>query len=96
MDNISSITGSTNNPVPPVTPRVRGRRSERVGSASQDSIELSSAARDLQRAEEAARASGELRFDVVSRLRSAVNGGNYRIDPQAVAQAMVNKGEQAE
>jgi flagellar biosynthesis anti-sigma factor FlgM len=96
MDNISSITGSTNNPAPPVNARVRGRRTEHVASPPQDSIELSSAARDLQRAEEAARASGDLRFDVVSRLRSAVNGGTYRIDPQAVAQAMVNKGEQAE
>ena len=96
MDNISSISGSTNNPVRPVRQRTRSAETQHVGATSQDSIEVSSAARELQRAEEAARASGDLRFDVVSRLRSAVNDGTYRVDAHAIAQAMVAKGESAE
>jgi anti-sigma28 factor (negative regulator of flagellin synthesis) len=56
---------------------------------------VSALARDLASAEAATGGAGELRFDLVSRLRAEVRGGSYRLDAQALARAMVERGEQA-
>lgn len=98
---ISNISASKAGAVPPASPRAAaaGASSAPVGSSS-DRIEVSPQARELARAEQAAheavQQSGDLRFDVVSRLRAEVRDGTYRVDAQVVARAMVERGEQSE
>ena len=51
----------------------------------EDSINLSSAARDI------ANADPRERDELVRRIRSQVQDGTYRVDPDAVAQQMVDR-----
>ncbi len=67
-----------------------------AAGSGRDRIELSPQAQELARAEQAVQESGELRFEVVSKLRSEVRDGTYRVDARAVARAMVERGERAE
>ena len=93
----SPISGVT----PPSTPidGLTGPRPRTAPAApadpARDQVEVSGAGRDLARAEAAVERAGDLRLDVVSRLRAAVKAGTYRVDPHAVARAMVERGERA-
>jgi flagellar biosynthesis anti-sigma factor FlgM len=85
----SNISSSKTGSVPiQITPG-RGQDGEPAGAAGggQDRIELSAAAQDFARAEEAVRGAGDLRFGLVSQLRADVRGGTYRVDAQAIAHA---------
>ncbi len=64
-------------------PRPEGGAQDRA----EDSINLSSAAREL------ASAPPEAREDLVRRIREQVQDGRYRVDPDAVARRMVNRGD---
>lgn len=96
---VSKVSSSQAGAVPPTaTPRAArpdGARTPAAGGG-RDRIELSPQAQELARAEQAVQDSGELRFDVVSKLRSEVRDGTYRVDARAVARAMVERGERAE
>ena len=68
--------------------RGRAQPREQVGDeAPADSINLSSAAREL------ASAPPEAREDLVRRIRAQVQAGSYHVDPDAIARRMVNRGE---
>ncbi len=91
-----SSTARTSNPIEGVArPRARAGRAASPAGQQRDQVEVSSAGRDLARVEVAVGGAGELRFDVVSRLRAEVKAGEYHVDPGAVARAMVERGEQA-
>lgn len=93
---LSRLSGSTPGPNTDPVP-LRGRRAgdpARARLPREDRIEVSALGRDLAQAEAAAGGAGELRFDLVSRLRAEVRAGTYRIDAQALARAMVERGEQ--
>ncbi len=93
---LSRLSGSPPDPsTGPIPLRSRrGAEPVRPHSPREDSIEVSALGRDLARAEAATGDAGELRFDLVSRLRAEVRAGTYRIDAQALARAMVERGEQ--
>ena len=96
---ISKVSASQAGAVPPTaTPRATRAEAARTPAAGsgRDRIELSPQAQELARAEQAVQDSGELRFEVVSKLRSEVRDGTYRVDARAVARAMVERGERAE
>ena len=67
----------------------RARPQSRRGrdEASGDSINLSSAAREL------ASAPPEEREALVRRIRAQVQAGSYRVDPDAIARQMVDRGD---
>jgi flagellar biosynthesis anti-sigma factor FlgM len=76
--------------------RFVGSQAERAYSSSprpqepptrEDSINLSSAARDLANADPADREA------LVERIRSQVQAGTYRVDAEAVAQEIVRRGD---
>jgi anti-sigma28 factor (negative regulator of flagellin synthesis) len=56
---------------------------------------VSTLGRELAEADLRTGGDAELRFDLVSRLRAEVRDGTYRTDAQALARAMVERGEQA-
>jgi anti-sigma28 factor (negative regulator of flagellin synthesis) len=61
----------------------------------QDRIDVSTLGRELAEADLRTGGDAELRFGLVSRLRAEVRDGTYRTDAQALARAMVERGEQA-
>ena len=67
--------------------RQAGRREAAPSAGSEDSINLSSAARDL------ATAPPEERAEIVRRIRSQVDAGSYRLDADAIARHMVDRGD---
>lgn len=67
--------------------RPQPRRAGDAGGRSEDSINLSSAAREL------ASAPPEAREDLVRRIRQQVQDGTYRPDAEAVARRMVDGGD---
>lgn len=60
-----------------------------------DRVDVSELGQELAEAEIRTGEGAELRFDLVSRLRSEVRDGTYRLDAQALARAMLERGEQA-
>lgn len=67
--------------------RQAGRRESAPSTGSEDSINLSSAARDL------ASAPPEERAEIVRRIRSQVDAGSYRLDADSIARHMVDRGD---
>lgn len=69
--------------------RGRSQRRRDAGGAPTpgDSINLSSAAREL------ASAPPEEREELVRRIRAQVQAGSYQVDPDAIARRMVNSGD---
>lgn len=63
------------------------RQQADVPAPREDSINLSSAARDVAKADPAER------DELLRRLRSQVQAGTYRVDPDAVAKQMIDRGE---
>ncbi|MGE3962136.1 MAG: flagellar biosynthesis anti-sigma factor FlgM [Dehalococcoidia bacterium] len=63
------------------------RQPAEQASSREDSINLSSAARDLANADPAQR------DELVRRIRSQVQSGTYRVDADTVARQMVNRGD---
>lgn len=63
------------------------RRQPADQAPREDSINLSSAARDVANADPAQR------DELVRRIRSQVQAGTYRVDADAVARQMVDRGE---
>ena len=68
-------------------------RDERAREASEgaDRVKISDRARDLQQIWEAATGSPEVRDELVQRVRDEIRGGRYRIDPERIAQALLNE-----
>jgi flagellar biosynthesis anti-sigma factor FlgM len=67
--------------------RQAGRSDAAPAGGSEDSINLSSAARDL------AAAPPEERAEMVRRIRSQVDAGAYRLDADSIARHMVDRGD---
>lgn len=63
------------------------RRSSEAPVPREDSINLSSAARDVANADPAER------DELVRRIRAQVQAGTYRVDADAVARGMVDRGD---
>lgn len=63
------------------------RQQAEPAATPEDSINLSSAARDVANADPAERE------ELVRRIRSQVQSGTYRVDPDVVARQMVERGE---
>lgn len=63
------------------------RQQAEAAAPAEDSINLSSAARDVSKADPAEREA------LVRRIRSQVQSGTYRVDPDALARQMVDRGE---
>lgn len=59
-----------------------------------DRVEVSARGRGLARVEAAVEGAADLRFGLVSRLRAAARDGSYEVDADAVARAMMRRGEQ--
>ena len=53
-----------------------------------DSVSLSSATKDLQRIEQSMGAESPERAERVATLKATVESGNYKVDPEAVAERM--------
>jgi flagellar biosynthesis anti-sigma factor FlgM len=60
-----------------------------------DRVDVSELGRELAEADLRTGEGADLRFDLVSRLRAEVQDGTYRLDAQALARAMLERGEQA-
>lgn len=63
-----------------------GRRPD--GHGRTDSVSLSPRGRELAYAEGAVRAAPEMRAQRIAQIQEQLDGGTYRIDPRAIAQAM--------
>ena len=91
---ITSLTPGSVEPAPLRGRQTRAAVSQQAATTS-DRIEVSEAARTLARAEQAAASSADFRFEIVSRLRDEVSAGTYTVSADALARAMVERGEQA-
>jgi flagellar biosynthesis anti-sigma factor FlgM len=60
-----------------------------------DRVQLSTLGRELAEAEVRTGDGAELRIDLIARLRAEVRDGTYHPDPQALAKAMVERGERS-
>ncbi|HEY8491231.1 MAG TPA: flagellar biosynthesis anti-sigma factor FlgM [Dehalococcoidia bacterium] len=60
--------------------------------ARADQVEISTRARALQQADQAAREAPEVREDRVRELREAIQNGTYRVDAKAVAERLLDAG----
>jgi len=65
------------------------RRQEQAQPEAEDKVELSSVAKDLQRAAEIAKATPDVRADKVAALKEKVESGNYEVDSKKVASKMI-------
>ena len=66
------------------------------GTSKSDEITISSEAQGLQRAIQAAQQTADVRAERVAEIQAKLQGGNYLLDPQAIANKMlgVNGGGQ--
>ena len=74
----------------------RKERSEAVaGEAGQpsDRVRISARARELQQLWDAAAGAPEVRTELVERVRSEIQNGRIRIDPERIAQALLSEFE---
>lgn len=60
-----------------------------------DRVQLSNLGRELAEAELRTGDDAALRIDLISRLRAQVREGTYRTDAQALARAMLERGDRA-
>lgn len=60
----------------------------------QDRIDVSALGRELAEADLRTGEGADLRVELVSRLRAEVREGTYRLDAQALARAMLERGDQ--
>jgi flagellar biosynthesis anti-sigma factor FlgM len=90
--------GRSTDPIP-IRPRRAAEQAPTPQAAAglepQDHVDVSSLGRELAEAELRTGDGAELRFDLVARLRAEVRDGTYRLDAQALARAMIERGEQA-
>lgn len=66
-----------------------------ASAAPRDRIDVSELGRELAEADLRTGDGADLRFDLVSRLRAEVQDVTYRLDAQALARAMLERGEKA-
>ena len=79
----------------PIRPRRPAEQPAEGQPDPRDRIEVSDLGRELAEAEVCTGDDAELRFDLVARLRAEVADGTYRLDAQALARAMLERGERA-
>jgi len=65
------------------------RKEQQQEAPPEDKVELSSRAKDLQRAVEIVRATPEVRADKVAALKEKVDSGTYEVDSKQVASKMI-------
>ena len=70
---------------------VEGAKSGRPdkGKPAEDVVEISSTAREISRLKEIARAMPEERAEKVEQIRQMVQNGTYKIEPEKIAEKMI-------
>ena len=71
--------------------RMVPQQSTQIAGAAADTVSLSSRSRDIARVAEQVKETPEVRQDLVARMKTAVDAGNYRIDSQDLATKMIKE-----
>ena len=66
----------------------RPERAERAGNVS--GVDAVAASAEIQAATEAVRAAAEVRADRVAAIRAKIQSGKFRVDPAAIAEAIID------
>jgi negative regulator of flagellin synthesis FlgM len=72
-----------------LTPQQSQQQAAGRPEGQQDTVELSSLAKDLQRAAEVARATPEVRAEKVAALKEKIDSGTYEVDSKELASKMI-------
>lgn len=64
--------------------------SKKRETKSKDTVSLSSGLKDLQLVKKAVDKTPDVRSEKVSELRDKINSGTYKIDPEKIAEKMIN------
>jgi negative regulator of flagellin synthesis FlgM len=77
---------------PPKQPqKVTEQQSAQIAGAAADTVSLSSRSRDIARVAEQVKETPEIRQDLVARMKTALDAGNYRVDSQDLATKMIKE-----
>ena len=71
--------------------RMAPQQSTQIAGAAADTVSLSSRSRDIARVAEQVKETPEVRQDLVARMKTAVDAGNYRVDSQDLATKMIKE-----
>lgn len=74
------------------TEKVASKKNE---TRSKDTVSLSSGLKDLQFVKKAVDSSSDVRSDKVSELKDQIKNGTYKIDPDKIAEKMLNSVDEA-
>jgi len=71
--------------------KVTQQQSAQIAGAAADTVSLSSRSRDIARVAEQVKETPEIRQDLVARMKTVVDAGNYRVDNQDLATKMIKE-----
>ncbi len=76
---------------PESAPKNQEGRQAQPAAGIADTVQVSSRGRGISRVAERVKENPEIRQDLVARLKTAVDAGNYRVDSQDLATKMVKE-----
>ena len=71
--------------------KVMQQQSAQIAGAAADTVSISSRSRNIARVAEQVKETPEVRQDLVARLKTAVDAGNYQVDSQDLATKMIKE-----
>jgi flagellar biosynthesis anti-sigma factor FlgM len=87
----SYLTEAVQNPKEQAQKAGSDNKAAQTNGVSSDRVELSRDYQDLAQAKKVEMSRDEIRTEKVDQIRSAVNNGTYRINPEGVAGKMIDE-----
>lgn len=87
----SYLTEAIQNPKEQAQKVSADNKAAQTNGISSDRVELSRDYQDLAQAKKVTMSRDEIRTEVVDQIRTALNNGNYRINPDGIAGKMIDE-----